>query len=251
MLKFRLIARLDIKPPHLIKTVRLDGVRKVGDPAEYARRYNDEGIDEVVFLDVVASLYRRNGLHSLCERVTTDVFCPVGAGGGVRSVADALSLLRSGADKIVVNTAAVERPGLIDDLANKIGSQSVVLQLDAKRHDRGWQVLTDGGRQETGLSAVDWAKTAIGRGAGEILCTSADHEGVGDGFDLDLTGEIASLPVPVIAAGGFGKPDDAAKAWKAGASGVAIAGALHYGRTTLADIRRALANAGVPVREAA
>ena len=242
MLKFRLIARLDIKTPYLIKTRQLDGVRRVGDPAEYARRYNAEGIDEILFLDVVASLYRRNSLHALIERTTADVFCPACVGGGVDSVASAVGLLKAGADKIALNTAAVANPGLIDELAHKLGSQSVVLQLDVKRQGNGWQVLTDGGRQETGRDALTWAREAVSRGAGEILCTSADREGTGAGFDLPLVEAIAALPVPVIAAGGFGTPEHGRQAQQAGASGICVAGALHYGRCSVADIKGGLEN---------
>ena len=252
MLAFRLIARLDIKPPNLIKTVRLEGVRVVGDPHEYATRYDEEGIDELFYLDAVASLYGRNQLCDLVERTTEDAFVPVTVGGGVASREGAAELFRAGADKVAVNTAAVNRPELITEIADRFGSQAIAIQIDAKLQGSHWQAFTDGGREPTGKDAVAWAKEAVERGAGEVLLTSIDREGTGEGFDLDLIGSIASaVDVPVVAAGGFGNPEHAVEAAQAGASGIAMAGSLHYGRVALADIRGILADAGVPVRRVA
>lgn len=248
---FRLIAQLDIRSERLVKTIRREGVRPVGDPAEYVRMYDAEGIDEILYLDIVASLYGRNGLHQLVQSATHDAFVPVTAGGGIRSIEDAKSLFDSGADKIALNTAAIKRPELIGEIATKYGSQAVVLQLDAKRQGDGWEAYCDGGRQPTGRSAASWAAEAVERGAGEILATSIDREGTRAGFDLALTEAVSSLPVPVIAAGGFGAVSHAVEAYRAGASGIALAGDLHYRRTSLEQIRVALDQAGIAVRRMA
>lgn len=248
-LKFRLNARLDIRNDRLIKTINCEGVRPVGDPHEFAVRYANEGIDEILYLDAVASLYRRNSLADLVERTVDDVFVPVTVGGGIRSVEDARRLFLSGADKIAVNTAAVERPGLITELASKFGSQAVVLQLDAKRKGEGWEAYTHGGRNPTGKEAIPWAKEAVERGAGEILVTSIDMEGTRRGFDLQLTDQIGkAVDVPVIAAGGCGGWHHVDSAKQAGASAVAIAGLLHYRVTTVGALKSELAQAGVPIR---
>ena len=249
-MKFRLIARLDIRNAHLIKTIRLEGVRRVGDPNEYARRYDAEGIDELLYLDVVASLYGRNALADLVSRASESVFVPTTVGGGIRSVDDVRTLLLAGADKIAVNTAAIKRPELITEIAEKFGSQAVTVQIDAKRKGDGWEAYCDGGRQPTGYDAVDWARHVADLGAGEILLTSIDQEGTLRGFDIALVEQVCGgvVSVPVIAAGGFGRPEHAVEAAQAGAVGVAVAGALHYGRVRLNDIKGALANAGVPVR---
>ncbi|MGI9492327.1 MAG: imidazole glycerol phosphate synthase subunit HisF [Geminicoccaceae bacterium] len=249
MLAFRLIARMDIRNEHLIKTIRCEGVRKVGDSAIFAKRYNDAGIDELLYLDVVASLYGRNGLHDLLDQTTSEVFAPVTAAGGVRSVDDAHKLFDHGADKIALNTAAVGTPALIDELARKFGSQAVVLQLDAKQVDNGWEAFCEGGRQPTGRPVLAWAAEAVDRGCGELLLTSIDREGVRSGFDLALIDRLAGLAtVPLIAAGGFGAPHHAVEAKKSGADGIAVAGALHYDRVSLGEIRGALRDAGVAVR---
>ena len=250
MLTFRLIARLDIRNARLIKTVRCEGVRPVGDPAEYAKRYDKEGIDEILYLDAVASLYGRNGLADLLDKTTNEVFTPVTAGGGVRSVGDAQNLLRAGADKIALNTAAIKRPELITELAMKFGSQAVVVQIDAKRKGNGWEAYCDGGRQATGRDAIAWAKEVISRGAGELLVTSIDQEGTGQGFDSAL-GIALDVAAPVVLSGGFGCPAHAVEAAQAGVSGIAITGALHYNRVSLKEIRWALHNASIPVRLAA
>ena len=247
-LAFRLIARLDVKAPALIKTVQLEGVRKLGDPNEFARRYDTSGIDEILYLDAVASLYGRNSLGALVRETTADIFTPVTVGGGIRSVEDSRGLLLAGADKVAVNTAAHARPNLINALAAKLGSQSVVIQIDAK----GGYCRTDGGRQETNRQVADWAKEAAEQGAGEILLTSIDREGTKKGCDLDLIESVTrSVTIPVVASGGFGEPAHAVQAAQAGASGIAISGALHYNTVQLDEIRDALVGAGVAVRKAA
>jgi cyclase len=252
MIKFRLIARLDIRNDRLIKTIRCEGVRVVGDPAEYARRYDAEGIDEILYLDVVASLYGRGGLAALLDDTTRDVFTPVSAGGGISSVADAAALLRAGADKVAVNTAAIRRPALITELAEKFGSQAVVVQIDAKSKGNGWEAYCDGARQPTGRDCRAWAKEAAERGAGELLVTNIDREGTRQGFDIDLAKDVAdAVTIPTILCGGYDRTVDAVAAARTGVGGIAIAGALHYGRVSLRDIRQALIAAGVPVRFAA
>jgi cyclase len=248
VLAFRIIARLDVRNEALIKTIRCEGVRRVGNPNEFAERYDAAGIDEIAFMDVVASLYGRNHLAGIIRRVGDMAFVPLTVFGGVSNVRDMRALLLAGADKVGVNTAATKRPAVLSELAEKIGSQSVVLQLDAKRKGNSWEAYCEGGRQPTGRDAIEWAREAVDRGAGEVLVTSIDCEGVRAGFDLALLRSLSALPVPVVAAGGFGTPPHAVEAWKAGASGIAIAGALHYGCVTLEEIRTELANAGASVR---
>jgi cyclase len=256
LLKTRLIARLDVRGEYLIKPVNLEGVRRVGDPHEHAVRYANEGIDEILYMDAVASLYGRNSLAALLERTTEAVFVPVTVGGGIRSVDDARTMMLAGADKVAVNTAAVKRPELITEIARKFGSQAVVLQIDAKRRGDGpaaYEVYTDGGREPSGRDAVAWAKEGAARGCGEILVTSIDREGTRRGCDLDLTARVAlAVPVPVVASGGCGCPSDAVAALlSAGASGLAVAHVLHYRQHTISEIKEAMSNAGIPVRMAA
>lgn len=254
VLKKRLIARLQVKAPNLVKTVRLEGLRVVteyrGDPYLHARRYDIQGIDEILFLDIVASLYGRNHLADLLELTTKEVFCPVTVAGGIRSVDDAQALFRAGADKIAVNTAAIDRPELITELAEKFGSQAVVLQLDAKETGDGWEAWCDGGRRPTGRDAVGWARMASERGGcGEIVVTSIDQEGTGSGCDLDLTRRLAdTVSVPVVASGGVGTAAHVVEVMEAGADGVAIGHALHEKITMLDSLRYALNEANIPVR---
>ncbi len=248
-LAFRLIARLDIRGKHLIKTIRLEGVRKLGDPAEYAKRYDAEGIDEILYLDCVASLYGRNGLGELLRRTADECFVPVTAAGGVRSVSDVRKLLRVGADKVAVNTAAIHRPELITEIAEQFGSQAMVIQIDAKRKNGGWEAYCDGGRQPTGKDAIEWAAEAVEHGAGEVFLTSVDEEGTGKGCAVTLGSKIASaVVVPVVLAGGVGTAEHVIRVANTGCTGVAMAGALHYGKVSLAEMRGALTEAGIPVR---
>ena len=248
-LAFRLIARLDIRGEHLIKTIRLEGVRKLGDPADYAKRYDAQGIDEIIYNDAVASLYGRNGLGELLQRTTDECFVPVTAAGGVRSVSDVRELLRVGADKVAVNTAAIQRPELITEIAEQFGSQAMVIQIDAKRKNGSWEAYCDGGRQPTGKDAIEWAAEAVERGAGEVLLTSIDREGIGQGCDLEHARRIARLVgVPVVCAGGVGSVGHVIEAAQTGITGVAMAGVLHYGKVSLAEMRGALSEAGIPVR---
>jgi len=252
MANVRLIARLDIKGPNLIKGVHLEGLRVVGDPQVFARRYYEQGADELLYIDIVASLYGRSKLTEIVRRAAQDVFVPMTVGGGVRTVDDVRELLRAGADKVAINTAAVRRPELISEVARRFGSQCMVLSIEAKRRPAGgWEPYTDCGREHSALDAIEWAKRGVELGAGEILVTSIDREGTRKGFDLELIKAIANaVPVPVIASGGYGEPAHLIDAVQiGGANAVALADALHYNRTTLPDVRRAAVAAGIPMRQ--
>jgi cyclase len=252
MSNVRLIARLDIKGPNLIKGVHLEGLRVVGDPQVFARRYYEQGADELLYIDIVASLYGRSKLTEIVRRAAQDVFVPMTVGGGVRSVDDVRDLLRAGADKVAINTAAIRRPALVTEVAQRFGSQCMVLSIEAKRRsDGGWEPYTDCGREHSGLDAIEWAKRGVELGAGEILVTSIDREGTKKGFDTELIQAISrAVSVPVIASGGYGEPAHLVDAVRiGGANAVAIADALHYQRTTLTDVRRAAGEAGIPMRQ--
>jgi cyclase len=248
----RLIARLDIKAPNLIKGVHLEGLRVLGDPNEFAKRYYSQGIDELVYMDVVASLYGRNSLTEIVESTTRDVFVPITVGGGVRSLEDARKLLSSGADKVGINTAALKRPALIEEIARRFGSQAMVLSIEAKRVGNGrWEAFTDNGRERTGHDVVEYAKRGAALGAGEILLTSVDQEGTRKGFDVALVRAVTDVvSIPVIASGGMGSPKHFVDVVREGhADAVAMADILHYARATVDDIRAGAISAGIVVRE--
>ena len=214
--KLRLIARLDVKDENLVKGIQFEGLRKLGPPRDFARRYYRQGIDEVLYLDTVASLYGRNNLAHVLEEATRDVFVPITAGGGLRSVEDVRALLRAGADKAAINTAALRDPTLITRVAEVFGSQCMVVSIQAKRTANGWEAYCDNGREHTGLDVLDWVCRAQALGAGEILLTSVDCEGVGKGMDIPLYEAVcARADVPVIAAGGAGCAADVAGAARA------------------------------------
>lgn len=248
----RLIARLDVKGTNLIKGVHLEGLRVIGAPNEFAKLYYEQGVDELIYIDVVASLYGRNSLNHIVEDAAKDVFVPMTVGGGVRSVDDAIHLLRSGADKVAVNTAAVANPRLIGDIARRFGSQCMVLSVEAKRVGPGrWEAFTDNGREATGLDVVEWVKHGVALGAGEILLTSVDREGTRKGFDIELVAAVTrEVSVPVIASGGMGSAEDAVAVVREGqADAVAMADILHYRRSTIGAVRRAARAAGMALRE--
>jgi cyclase len=250
----RLIARLDIKAPNLIKGIHLEGLRVIGDPNTFAKRYYDQGADELLYMDIVASLYERNSLTDIVEKATQQVFVPLTVGGGVRSVEDARKLLASGADKVAVNTAAVKRPDLISEIARRFGSQAMVLSIEAKRSGSGkWEAYTDNGREHTGLDVVTWAKRGAELGVGEILLTSVDQEGTRKGFDVALVRAVTNVvSIPVIASGGMGNVDHLMEVIRDGhADAVAMADILHYNRTTLDAIRRQILEFNLPVRRVA
>jgi cyclase len=246
----RLIARLDIKSPNLIKGVHLEGLRVIGAPSVYARRYYQEGADELIYMDCVASLYGRNHLSELVKESAKDIFIPMTVGGGIRSVEDATRILRAGADKVAINTAAVADPELITRIAERFGSQCMVLSIEAKAMGKIWEVYTDNGRERTGRSVVEWVEEGVARGAGEILLTSVDREGTRSGFDIPLISAVTSVvQVPVIASGGMGNPEDLVPAvLEGGADAIAMADILHYSRATIEDIRQVARSAGFSVR---
>lgn len=246
----RLIARLDVKGENLIKGVHLEGLRVIGAPQEFAKRYYEQGADELIYMDIVASLYGRSNLIDIVRRTANDVFVPMTVGGGVRTVEDVGNLLRAGADKIAINTAAVRRPELITEVARKFGSQCMVLSIEAKRHGKGnWEIYTDCGREKSGLDALEWVSRGVSLGAGEILLTSIDQEGTRKGFDNELTLEVSRLVnVPVIASGGYGQVEHIRDVIQAGADAVAFADAIHYGRSSIPELRKYTCEQGYLVR---
>jgi imidazole glycerol-phosphate synthase subunit HisF len=249
--RVRLIARLDIKGPNLTKGIHLEGLRKMGDPQEHARRYYEQGADELIYMDIVASLYERNSLHDIVSRTVRDVFVPLTVGGGIRTVDDVRALLRAGADKVAINTAAVRRPELIREVARTFGSQCVVVSIEAKRKQAGgWEAFTDNGREHTGLDVAEWASRVTELGAGEIMVTSVDQEGTRKGFDVDLVRTVtAASAVPVIASGGMGTVEHLADVvLRGGADAVAMADILHYKRMELPEIRERARALGVETR---
>jgi imidazole glycerol-phosphate synthase subunit HisF len=252
MSNLRIIPRLDIKGSNLIKGIRLEGLRVIGDPQEHAVRYYKSGADELIYMDIVASLYGRNNLSDIIRRAAENVFIPITVGGGIRSVEDVRHILRSGADKVAINTAAVARPGLISEVANRFGSQAMVLSIEAKLVAPGrWEAYTDNGRERTGLDVLDWARRGVELGAGELLITSVDREGTRKGFELDLIRKVSqAVSVPIIASGGMGTLEDMVAAAQEGlADAVAMADVLHYKRLDLTQIRDAALQAGLPVRK--
>ena len=252
-LAVRVIPCLDVDAGRVVKGVNFSGLRDAGDPVELARRYDDEGADELVFLDITASSGDRETTYDVVRRTADEVFIPLTVGGGVRTVEDFDRLLRSGADKVSVSTAAVHRPGLIDEAALRFGSQCVVLSMDIRRcgdvTPSGFEVTTHGGREGTGLDALAWSREAAARGAGEILLNSMDADGTRAGFDLGLiTAVRAGVDVPIIASGGAGAADDFPPAVVAGADAVLAASVFHFGTVTIPQVKEALARAGLTVR---
>jgi cyclase len=251
--RIRLIARLDIKGPNLIKGIHLEGLRVIGDPHAFARRYYEQGADELVYMDIVASLYGRNNLHDIVRRTAHDAFVPLTVGGGLRSVEDVREILRAGADKVAINTAATRRPELIGEVAHVFGSQCMVLSIEAKRQGKDrWEVYTDNGRERTGRDVLEWSQEGVRMGAGEILLTSVDQEGTRKGFDCGLVRAVSdAVSVPVIASGGMGNAAHLVEVVKQGhADAVAMADILHYGRAAMPEIRSAARAAGIEVRTA-
>ena len=241
MRKIRLIPRLDIKGSNLIKSINLEGLRVIGDPNVFAKRYYEQGADEILYVDCVASLYGRNSLKDLISKAAKNVFIPITVAGGIRSVEDAKRILRNGADKIAVNTAAVNNPQLISDLVNKFGSSTVVISIEAKQISlNNWEVFTNNGREKTGIKVTDWVKKTSELGVGEILLTSIDKEGTRQGYDVNLVKSVTDLVnVPVIASGGMGKAEDLKDVVQKGnADAVSMADILHYNRSTLGEIRK-------------
>ncbi len=251
-LRKRLIACLDVTDGRVVKGTRFVDLVDAGDPVELAARYAAEGADEIVILDIGATQDRRPALLDVIERAAATLDVPLAVGGGVRSLDDAAALLAAGADKVSVNSAALTRPALLSEIAERLGSQSLIVAIDALAAGEGWAVRSISGTTETGRDAVAWAREAVARGAGEVLLTSIDRDGTRSGYDLALTATVsAAVDVPVIASGGAGSADDIAAALTTGgASAALLAGILHSGLTTIPALKDALARRGVAVRDA-
>lgn len=252
MLAKRIIPCLDVTAGRVVKGVNFVNLRDAGDPVELAGRYNQQCADELVFLDITASSDHRDTMADVVARTARKVFIPLTVGGGIRSVADGRKILLAGADKVSVNTAAVRRPELISELSEEFGAQAVVLAIDARRRAPGeWNVYTRGGRDDEGIDAVEWARRGESLGAGEILLTSMDTDGVQQGFDCDLTRAISrATHIPVIASGGAGEPEHFLRVLTGGEADAALAASIfHYGTYTVSDLKEYLERHGVPVRK--
>ncbi|MDB4638778.1 imidazole glycerol phosphate synthase cyclase subunit [bacterium] len=251
-MKFRIIARLDIKKNALIKGVHLEGVRVVGDPLERAHAYYLDGVDEILLIDSVASLYQRNNLADIIYKICREIFIPVTVGGGIRTVEDAQRLFDVGADKIAINTAAITDPSLLERLVSRFGAQAVVLSIQAKKDpinsDR-WIAMTDNGRENSNLSVTSWLEIAKEYGFGELLLTSIDQEGTGSGFDFDLLKLILPVVnVPVLISGGFGTSSHAVECFQVGAQAAVIAQAFHYNSLSINSLKNLMHSSNIPVR---
>jgi cyclase len=253
MAAVRVIARLDVKGPNVVRGIHLEGLRVVGTPEEMAVRYADEGIDEIIFIDTVATLYGRNNMLPVVERTAERVFVPMTVGGGVRTLANVDEILRAGADKVTINSQAVRTPEFISEVANAYGSQCVVATIEAKRRGggaRGWEVLIENARERTGLDALEWAGRLESLGAGEILLTSIDSDGKKSGCDLELTRMVSEAArIPVIASGGPGKPSHVVDAIASGrANAVALGTLLHFRLAGVRDVKNEMQRAGISIR---
>ena len=281
MHKLRIIPRLDIKGPNLVKGIHLEGLRVLGKPEHFAKYYYDNGADELFFQDTVASLYDRNSLHDIISRTAQEIFIPLTVGGGLRSIADIRNVLRAGADKVSINTAAIKNSSFIQEAALKFGSSTIVVSIEAiKQHNGTYLAYTDNGREHSGLDVLEWAKKVEELGAGEVVITSVDREGTGEGFDIDLLKSVANeLSIPLIAHGGCGSPEDVLEAiQQSSVDALAISSVLHYdyitknsrkdeykregnisflnsGKSygkinpcTIQDIKKHLSESGIPVR---
>lgn len=246
----RVIAKLDVKPPYVVKPVHFEGLRKIGSPLELAKKYYEQGADEVIYIDIVASLYQRGILFDEIEKAANELFIPFGVGGGVQTIEDFSKLFHVGADKVVLNTFAVqENPDLINQAAEIFGAQAVVVNIEAKKWDNWWECYTDCGRIRSGKDVLEWAKEVEQRGAGEIILQSVDHDGRQRGFDLELSKKVVeSINIPVVVASGAGKLEDIKELIEyAKPSGVAIASLLHYNKYTIGDIKDYLRSVGIEV----
>ncbi len=251
MVPVRIIPRLDVKGQNVVKGIHLEGLRIVGSPGDLARRYYADGADEILFMDVVASLYGRNNILDVVKGAAENVFVPLTVGGGIRTLEDIVQVLRHGADKVAINTAAIKRPSFLSEAANAFGSQCIVLSVEAKSQQGGhWEAYTDNGRERTGVDVLEWASQAEDLGVGEVYVTSVDREGTGKGFDLALMQAVRErVSVPVVASGGAGQPDDLVGLFRAGGADAACcASVLHYDRHPISALKTSLDSEGVPVR---
>jgi len=250
MRNIRLIARLDVKAPNLVKGIQFEGLRKLGDPNAFALKYYLQGADEIFYEDIVASLYERNSLLGIIEQTTDNVFVPITVGGGIRSIDDVAAALRAGADKVSINTAAIKNPDLITEVSRRFGSQCMVLSIQAKHNNHGWEAYYDNGREHSYFDVIDWAQKGEKLGAGEIMLTSVDQEGTAKGFDVDLVRAVTNVvSIPVIASGGMGKLEDITPVVNEGhADAVAMAHVLHYDNLTIGNIRSYCIENTIPVR---
>lgn len=251
MKKIRIIPRLDIKGSNVVKGIHCEGLRIVGNPKDLAYKYYKEGADELLCMDIVASLYQRNLDFNFLKSLSSGIFIPITVGGGIRSINDINSALRAGADKVAINTYAIKNPQFLNEAVKKFGSQCIVLSIEAKkRPDGGWEAYTDGGREKTGIDAVQWAKKAIKLGVGEIILTSIDHDGIRKGYDVELISAVSSFsPVPLIVHGGADNPDSFLEVLKrCRPEGLSAASIFHYGDFSIKDIKKHLFNKGFPIR---
>ncbi|AKR48158.1 MULTISPECIES: imidazole glycerol phosphate synthase subunit HisF [Acetobacter] len=250
MLKLRVIPCLDVKNGRVVKGVNFVSLRDAGDPVEQAAVYDAAGADELTFLDITASHENRDTILEVVSKTAEKIFLPLTVGGGVRTTDDMRRLLLAGADKCAMNSAAVSRPELVNEAANKFGSQCVVVAIDARQTAPGkWEVFTHGGRTPTGIDAIDWCREVAERGAGEILLTSMDRDGTGTGFDLELLkAATQAVRLPIVASGGVGKLGHFVEGAKAGATGLLAASVFHFGQFTIPQVKTALSEAGLPIR---
>lgn len=247
----RIIPRLDIKGANLIKGIHLEGLRVIGNPNDFAKKYYKEGADEIIYIDIVASLYGRNNLEDIIKSTVKNIFIPITVGGGINNTDDINLILRAGAEKVAINSAITRNPDLINKAALKFGSQCIVASIEAKKNESSWEVMIENGREKTGLDAIEWAKKVNSLGAGEILVTSIDKEGTKQGFDYELLEKISnSVDIPVIASGGMGTISDGVKVvQESNVDAVAIASILHYEKESISEIRKEFKNSGINVRD--
>ena len=250
MRNLRIIAKLDVKPPFLVKGIQFEGLRQLGDPNEFAQKYYKEGIDEIIYDDIVASLYERNSLEDIIKMTSNEVFVPITVGGGIRSIKDIRNALRAGADKVSINTEAIKNSKIISEAVNEFGSSTLVLTIQAKKVGNSWEAYYDNGRERSYKDVIDWAKEAEDLGVGEILIISVDNEGTLKGFDLKLINSIMNrVTVPVIACGGLGKLDHVTDLIKeTSIDAIALASALHYNKLNIKQIKDHCTSHKLPIR---
>jgi len=249
MLARRIVVALDIKDGRVVKGIKFENLKDAGNPVELARCYESEGADEIVFLDITASFERRRTLLNLAKSIAKEIFIPFTVGGGIRSIEDIREIVKIGADKVFLNTAAVENPEIIKNAAKILGSSNLVIAIDAKWNGSYWEVYTHGGKKPQGMNVMEWAKKVEKLGAGEILLTSMDTDGTGKGFDIRLVRRIVEVVnIPVIASGGGGTPEHFYQVFRAGADAALAASMFHYKRYTIKDVKKELARRGIPVR---